>query len=708
MDEMHKENPELKLEDILREFGDFEENSDQLEDDILLWDPESEQVSDEDILLYEPEDPREPEEDILIWGQKAEYTPSYAQAPSQDTVRLDDITRAVKERTQTTESTIRFTPIGGEEEEAPMIILPSEPETEPYSEEWEPEYEQPMGEYVPLEPLVFRPKSRLHELKKKLIAGPEKRYYELMEKGLGKLQLAIFANALVAALSAAATGMFALGIFPEGRMRLLVFGQFLALLLSALLGSYQLIEGVTDLLKRRFSPNTLLLFSFVACVADGILCLRQVRVPCCAPFSLNVTMSLWAAYQRRNTEIGQMDTLRKAIRLDSVVLKEDYYQDKPGFLRGQGNVEDFMDHYTEPSDPEKTLSTYSLIALFVALGIGILTAVLRGVASGLQFFGAALLVAMPATAYITLSRPMAILQRRLHKLGTVLCGWRGVMGLNKNAVLPLNDTDLFPGASAKLNGLKFYGSRNPDQVVAYGAAVIIADGGGMAPLFTQLLESRNGYHYEVETLRSYPNGGIGGIVNGEPVLVGSLSFMSEMGVEMPQGTKVNQAVYVAVDGVLNGVFAIAYSKMKSATIGLTTLCTYRNLTPVLTAGDFMLTDEFIRRKFGVNTKRILFPERKVRQQLAAMVADPEAEALALTTRDGLASFAYAVTGAKALRTASVLGVGVHIFAGALGLLTMLVLTLVDADYLLTPGNLLLFELAWMIPGLLITEWTRSI
>ncbi len=708
MDEMHKDNPELELEDILREFGDFEEDTQLSEEDILLWGPESEQVSDEDVLLYDPDAPQEPEEDILIWGKEAEYTPSPVHAPSQDTVRLDDITRAVKEQTQTTESTIRFTPVGGEEEDAPVIILPPEPETEPYSEEWEPEYEQPMGEYVPLEPLVFRPKSRLHELKKKLIAGPEKRYYELMEKGLGKLQLAILANAVVAVLSAAATGMFALGIFPEGRIRLLVFGQFLALLISALLGSYQLIEGVTDLLKRRFSPNTLLLFSFIACVADGILCLRQVRVPCCAPFSLNVTMSLWAAYQRRNTEIGQMDTLRKATRLDSVVLQEGYYQDRPGFLRGQGNVEDFMDHYTELSDPEKTLSTYSLIALFAALGIGVLTAVLRGVAAGLQFFGAALLVGMPATAYITLSRPMAILQRRLHRLGTVLCGWRGVMGLNKNAVLPLNDTDLFPGASAKLNGLKFYGSRNPDQVVAYGAAVIIADGGGMAALFTQLLESRNGYHYEVETLRSYPNGGIGGVVNGEPVLVGSLSFMNEMGVEMPQGTKVNQAVYVAVDGVLNGVFAIAYSKMKSAAIGLTTLCTYRNLTPILTAGDFMLTDEFIRRKFGVNTKRILFPERKVRQQLAAMVADPEAEALALTTRDGLASFAYAVTGARALRTASVLGAGVHIFAGALGLLTMLVLTLVDADYLLTPGNLLLFELVWMIPGLLITEWTRSI
>ena len=46
--------------------------------------------------------------------------------------------------------------------------------------------------------------------------------------------------------------------------------------------------------------------------------------------------------------------------------------------------------------------------------------------------------------------------------------------------------------------------------------------------------------------------------------------------------------------------------------------------------------------------------------------------------------------------------------GILGLLIMLALTLVHAEYLLTPENLLLYELVWMIPGLLITEWTRVI
>jgi hypothetical protein len=39
---------------------------------------------------------------------------------------------------------------------------------------------------------------------------------------------------------------------------------------------------------------------------------------------------------------------------------------------------------------------------------------------------------------------------------------------------------------------------------------------------------------------------------------------------------------------------------------------------------------------------------------------------------------------------------------------MLLLGLLGAEELLTPMNFLLYELLWMIPGLLITEWTRSV
>jgi hypothetical protein len=627
----------------------------------------------------------------------------------QDTVRLGEITKAVKEQTAVSDATIAFTPVGQEEEPpAPVYVAPEEPKTEPYSEKWEPEYDDPMGEYVPPEPIVFRPKSRLRELKKKLIAGPEKRYYQLAERGFGKLQAAIFACGLIALLSAITAGMHAMGVVPPERMRLLVFGQLLGMLLSALLGSYQLMEGFGDLIKRRFSLNTLLMFSLVACVADGILCLSQVRVPCCAPFSLNMTMSLWCAYQNRNTEMGQMDTMRKAIRLDSVAVEEDVFDGNPGILRGDGQVEDFMDTYRTPIGPERTLNTYALVALFMGLAIGITAGVLNGVVTGVRLFSAALLVAVPATAYIAVSRPIAILERRMHKLGTVLCGWQGVSALNNRLVFPLTSEDLFPSGSVKMNGVKFYGSRNPDQVVAYSAAVMMADGGGLAPLFSQLLESRNGYHFEVETLRHYPNGGIGGIVNGETVLIGTWSFLKELGVEMPERAKLSNAVYAAVDGVLNGVFAISYTRMKSSALGVTTLCAYRKLTPVIISGDFMQTEELIAEKFGVNTRKMVFPERRIRRDLAFRPIGEKAVVAALTTQEGLAGAAYAVTGARALRSSCVTGVAVQMIGGILGLLIMLALSVVHAEYLVTPENLLLYELVWMIPGLLITEWARFV
>jgi hypothetical protein len=55
----------------------------------------------------------------------------------------------------------------------------------------------------------------------------------------------------------------------------------------------------------------------------------------------------------------------------------------------------------------------------------------------------------------------------------------------------------------------------------------------------------------------------------------------------------------------------------------------------------------------------------------------------------------------------VFGVTLHMVAGILGLIIVALLAVVGAEELLTAENLMLFELLWMIPGLLITEWTRN-
>ncbi len=648
-----------------------------------------------------------------------EIIKEFRETPAQQE-QPDDAPAAQQEQPEAVETTVtsdtirieKLPQVQGEVRMAkPVEEVPQEeseePEAEPFSDRWEPEYEQPISEYIPQGPLTFRPKSRLREIKKKLVAGPEKQYYALSEQGLGKLQAAIFFSLMVVLLSAGATVMYALGVVQEERLRLMVFSQFLAMLVSALIGSFQLIEGGADLIRGRFSLNTLLLFTFVLCCVDGVLCLKQMRIPCCAAFSLQMTMSLWSSYQSRNTKLGQLDTMRKATHLDSICVIADYAGQGKGLVRGLGEVEHFMDTYEDAPPQQKLLSVYVMVALAVSLAAGVLAGILHGIGAAIQVAAVTLLAAMPASIYVIFTRPMAVLERRLHKAGTVLCGWKGAWEMAGSAVFPIDHNDLFPAGSVKMNGVKFFGQRQPDEIIAYAAALIRADNGTLEPLFTHLLDSRNGIHYEFENFNRY-DGGIGAEINQEPVLVGTLEFLKDMGVEVPAGLRISQAVCVAVDGELCGLFAVTYEKDRVAAAGLSTLCNYRKLRPVMLTGDFMMTDDFIRSSFGVNTRKILFPQEDIGRQMQALKPDEETTASALVTKEGLASFAYAVTGARSLKTAVTLGIVIHLIGGILGMLMMLVLAYLGQMALLTPANLFLYELIWMIPGLLVSEWTRSI
>ena len=693
-DKERREEEDFSLDDILKEFGKPRDPDEEEVTEVLsesLQEELSEETAEEEIPEMEFSEELSEEEPALEMDMEA--------ALSGDTVRLDspELLKGIVHDAQ---------PIDDEDEQE--TVVPVQEETPAFTEGWEPEYEQPMGEYVPPQPIAFPTRAESREMKRKLVIGPEKKYYELTERGLGKLQLGMFFCLLVVILSAVSTVAYAQGMIPDNRIRLMIFSQFLAVLVSALLGSFQLIQGVADLLKGRFTLNTLLVVTFLVCCVDGVFCLLQERIPCCAAFSLEVLMSLWSSYNRRHAELGQMDVLRKAGKLCGVYAKENAWEGKKVLQRIPGQVDDFMTNYDQVSEPEMRQGRYALIAMCMCLAIGVFAAVAKDLYTGIQMLAISLLAAMPATSFIATSRPFAILQRRLHRLGAVLCGWQGVKQLCGDAVFPLYNEDIFPVGTTRMNGVKFFGSRPTDMVLAYAAAVVMAEGSGLAPLFKQVLDSRNGRYYDAENLRHYENGGIGGNVLDEPVLVGPLSFLEEMGVEVPEGIQVSQAVCVAIDGELCGVFAISYEKTRSATAGLSTLSSYRKLNPMMIAGEFMMSEEFIRKKFSIKSKRLLFPDEQTRRELRMIQPEEGAEAALLTTTLGLAPMAYCVTGARALKQSCNLGTVLHMVGGILGMAVVLVLMLLGAMHLLTPANMFLYQLVWMIPGFLLTEWTRSV
>lgn len=367
-----------------------------------------------------------------------------------------------------------------------------------------------------------------------------------------------------------------------------------------------------------------------------------------------------------------------------------------------------MDHYQANPVPEKIIGWYALGAMLVTGGIAVAAGMFHGVYEGIRVAAVGLLAAVPVTGFVAYSRPFAVLVRRLHGIGTVLCGWGGVKGLGGKAVFPVGFDDLFPAGTTKIHGVKFFGSRSTDQIVAYCTAMIVSSGSGLAPVFTQVLESRNGRHIDALNLRVYDNGGIGGEVFGESVLVGSLTFLKEMGVEVPEGIRVSNAICIAIDGELCGLFAVTYDKVRSASAGLKTLCSCRGLKLVITAGDCMLDNQFIRSQFGIKSKRILFPPYADRAALQQTESGEDAKSLLLTTREGLLPYAYGVAGARLLRKSCAAGVVIHMLGGIVGMGIMLTLTLLGRLDLLTPVHMFAYQLLWLIPGFLATTWTRSL
>jgi hypothetical protein len=622
----------------------------------------------------------------------------------EDTIPLEDIVQASQEKATSQEKTQRFAPV--EEETRAFTSVAEETRKTPSIKTVN------MEDTVSLEtkkkpqaPKTLRTPFQI--MRRKIVEGPERQYYALRELGIAKIQTVMLISFVVAVLSVGVTILYAMGYVPEERLRLVIFGQLLFMLISALLGAFQLVDGLFLLGKLRFRPNTLLAFTFIACCIDGWFCLMNLRVPCSTVFCIQVFMSLWGSYFQRTTETCRTDTMRTAKVLAGIGEKKNYADGMQGLLRCDGDVDDFMNTYGKEDAPEKILGWYCLGAFAASAAVGVVIGMMNGADMGVQIFATALLAAMPATMFITLSRAARQLERKLYKLGVVICGWRGVKGLSKKAYFPLTHKDIFPEGTVKLNGVKFYGDLAPATVVGYAAAVAKREDGSLAPLFAELKSSYYVENFPVDSFKTYA-GGIGGGVDGCVVLVGTLPMLKAMSVNVPEDIKMPGGIGVAVDGKFSCLLAVNYERVKPVAHGLHVLCGCGGLRPVLVSDDLMLSGSFMQKKFRINPKKIHRPSEEERMRLRSISMEEQDKVLALCVRPTLAAYGYAITGARALHNAVVLGVIVHILGGVLGLGAVAVLAFLGQTALLSPLNILLYQAIWLIPGFLLTEWTRAI
>ena len=474
------------------------------------------------------------------------------------------------------------------------------------------------------------------------------------------------------------------------------------LLLGQCVLSYEVfIRGVYQALRLRFDLLSLLTLTVAVTIGDAFFAIPEGRIPFCTVASLALWLSLWGLALEKK---AKWRTLKTVLSMDApvaAVKEEKAWHGLDCVFRREGSLQDFTAMLETPDAAQKVMRVYAPIAAVITLIFALLAALLDS-GSLLWAWSVMLIAALPGGGFIACCRPFSILAKRLHGNGAAICGWRGAKLLSGECGIVIEDKDLFPKANISMNGMKMYSDLPVRQVVGYATAVIQAANSGLLPLFEEVMANENGRRCTVDSFRQYEGGGLGAEIRGDVVLLGSLAFMRLMGVHVPEGTKVQSAVYISVNKELVGVFALSYQPSAGTRSGLQQILRSAGLTPILATRDFMITPALVKKRYKVSADRLEFPVVAERIRLSSEDAGAKGKQGALMAKGSFLSYASVVTGGRLLRRAVHSAVAVSLTGGILGMALMAILTYLGAVEAASATNLLLYQLLWLIPGMLIT------
>ncbi len=296
--------------------------------------------------------------------------------------------------------------------------------------------------------------------------------------------------------------------------------------------------------------------------------------------------------------------------------------------------------------------------------------------------------------------PFGRVAAHLARSGAAVAGMYGASAFARERRLSVTDTDLFPAGAASLAGIKLYGEEQ-NHAISYAATLAVQAGGLLGRLFSDACRRSRVSLQSLEHFHIHEDGGFGGMIHGETVLVGTPAFLRRQAVHMPAGLSSKTAVCLAVDGELTAVFHVKYSAAEPVEYALRIL--RRNgFRLVLAVRDGSIVPRLLKARFGWDGGGEL-PEIGERLTLS----DPEREAEApegLLYRDGLLPYAFLAVDSRRLCQTVLVGNLLSIFSSIAGALLGFYLTFTGSYGVLTPVLLMTFLLLWTTPMLPLV-WT---
>lgn len=529
-------------------------------------------------------------------------------------------------------------------------------------------------------------------------------------RGLGYIRLRVVLLTLLCIPAAAQLIVPALGFYwlpPLDSYPLQVWISTALLGGGMVLSADILLRGLGRALRGRIGMDTLLTLAAAATLGDGLTLAvsqnRQGQLPCCAVVLFALLFHLNGHYHKRCGLRLACRTAASAAQPYRLTLDEGKWNGKSTYTKEYGDAAGFGSQIQTDDGAQRIYRLFCPLLLLGCILLSLLASVgMERPDRLLWCLSSSLAVSSAFGAGLVYGRPFHLLSRRLSLEGAALAGWPGLDRAPKDSRVVVTDLDLFPPGYVSLNGFKVLGNFSRERVVSYTATLIRDSGSGLERPFYDLLRTQGGLYRRAEGLCCYEGGGLSAHIRGEQVLVGSAAFMRLMEIPLPPGLSVKNAVFCAIEGHPAGIFALNYDLPDTCFPAMDMLLREK-VGPVLATRDFNLIPAMLRQRFHLAADRMDFPPVERRRELSAP-DQPHSDVLtALLCREGLLPYAESIVAARRLRRCTRMGAGVCCLSGVIGLLLTYYLTSIDAFSSLSPLNLLIYMLLWLLPVHLISD-----
>lgn len=454
--------------------------------------------------------------------------------------------------------------------------------------------------------------------------------------------------------------------------------------------------GIMSIVRFKLHASALIAISCLLCTIDAFLSAASVSekvVPFCVIPALTIAFTLLGSVMNARSNKIILNTAAASKHPYVVTAEAELSGGDITLVKGRKPLDGIVRRTEEDGPDESVFGVLTPYFVVAALVLSIIAAVIsKDFSSFAHILSGIFVCAAPIAMLITFPMPFFISIKSLIRSGSTIAGWSGLYDIGKAKHLIVTDGDLFPKGCVKISRTRVFAGMEPERIISFAGSIISASGSAMVHPFAELMRKAGGGLMPVEAFSVHESGGLTAMIDGEDVYCGNAAFMRLMGVVLPEKYVLNNGVYIAVAGVICGVFEMEYTASDAVKSALEELVG-SDRHAIFAVRDFNITPSMLSVKFDMPTDGFDFPPYSERYAISGAEPSEASKPAALISREGLSALVSLADHGKMLFSRIRLSVMLSVVSAVVGMLVMFILSLSALPNVVTA---LSYLLAWLL------------